>query len=100
MAFSTSSATGIVPTPFYMEWYHISVQLHSHCTSSIRAGCEEHSGQPLPLRLPDGESEVSWVALTGSSQKAAMDAPGQEQLLGLNSADIGMKPPAKCKCDM
>lgn len=52
------------------------------------------------IHLPDRESEISWVALTGSSQKAAMDTPGQEQLLCLNSADVGMKPPAKGRSDM
>lgn len=50
--------------------------------------------------LPDRESEVSRVALAGPSQKAAMDPPGQEQLLCLDATDVGMKPPAKCKCDM
>lgn len=59
------------------------------------------NAQPIfCCRLPDREGEISRVALAGPGQKTAMDTPGQEQLLRLNSADVGMKPPAKSKRDM
>lgn len=45
--------------------------------------------------LPDREGEVPWVALAGPGQETAVDAPGQQELLCLNSGDVGVEPPKK-----
>lgn len=46
---------------------------------------------------PDREGEVPWVALAGPGQETAVDAPGQQELLCLNSSDVGVEPPKKNK---
>lgn len=45
--------------------------------------------------LPDGEGKVPRVALAGPGQETAVDAPGQQELLCLNSGDVGVEPPKK-----
>lgn len=45
--------------------------------------------------LPDREGEVPGVALAGPGQETAVDAPGQQELLCLNSGDVGVEPPKK-----
>lgn len=44
---------------------------------------------------PDREGEVPWVALAGPGQETAVDAPGQQELLSLNSGDVRVEPPKK-----
>lgn len=45
--------------------------------------------------LPDREGKVPRVALAGPGQEAAVDAPGQQELLCVNSGDVGVEPPKK-----
>lgn len=45
--------------------------------------------------LPDRQREVSCNFLAWARQKAAVDAFGLEQVLGLNACDISMEPPAQ-----
>lgn len=44
--------------------------------------------------LPDGQGEISYVFLAGSSQKAAMNTPRLQHFLGLQACDVSMEPPA------
>lgn len=45
--------------------------------------------------LPDGEGEITRVALAGPGQETAVDAPGQQELLCLDSNDVGVEPPKR-----
>lgn len=56
--------------------------------------CSHLAAAPTPLHPPDRQCEAPWAALAGSCQEAPMLAPGQEKLLGLSSAHVGVKPPA------
>lgn len=44
---------------------------------------------------PDRQGEVPWVALAGPGQETAVDAPGQQELLCLNSGDVRVEPPKR-----
>lgn len=44
---------------------------------------------------PNREGKVPGVALAGPGQETAMDTPRQQELLCLNSSDVGMEPPRK-----
>lgn len=43
--------------------------------------------------LPDGQGEISYVFLAGSSQKAAVYAPSLQHFLGLQACDVSVEPP-------
>lgn len=45
--------------------------------------------------LPNREGKIPRVALAGPGQKTAVDAPSQQELLCLDSGDVGVEPPKK-----
>ncbi len=45
--------------------------------------------------LPDREGKIPRIALAGPGQETAVDAPGQQELLCLDSGDVGVEPPKK-----
>lgn len=46
------------------------------------------------LKLPDRQGKIPRIALAGPGQETAVDAPGQQDLLCLDSSDVGVEPPA------
>lgn len=45
------------------------------------------------MHLPDREGKIPRVALARPGQKTAVDSPGQQELLCLDSGNVGVKPP-------
>lgn len=43
--------------------------------------------------LPDREGKIPRVALAGPGQETAVDSAGQQELLCLDSGDVGVEPP-------
>ena len=43
--------------------------------------------------LPDREGKIPRITLAGPGQETAVDAPGQQELLCLDSSDVGVEPP-------
>lgn len=43
--------------------------------------------------LPDREGKIPRIALAGPGQETAVDPPGQQELLCLDSGDVGVEPP-------
>lgn len=50
-------------------------------------------GESVGEDPPDREGKIPRIALAGPGQETAVDAPGQQELLCLDSGDVGVEPP-------
>lgn len=69
--------------------------LYCKLNGDSRGKKKQQKKQVVCEDLPNREGKIPWIALAGPSQETAVDAPGQQELLCLNSGDVGVEPPTE-----